>query len=186
MTVDLRLLDDWIDDDGWPDMPCPACEHGTLNVELIKTVESMKSQIAQVHPDWDPDWIDGGFHGSLRCQAKGCREPMTIAGDYRVGYSDTTYEANQRGAGAQYRLRYARPAFMLLRAPVKAPQDVVDAVAVAAKSLWLDPSASANGLRRSVELLLTRYKIRQVYIYKHKRKSYTTHRRIEMLHRKAS
>lgn len=67
MAADLRELDAWIDEDEWPEMLYPVCRQGTLNAEKIKTVESRVSQLAQADEDWDP-WIEGGFHGNLRCQ----------------------------------------------------------------------------------------------------------------------
>ena len=110
-------------------MACPVCKEGELSVVKIESVETAESEMLHDHSDWEPDWIGGGFHGVLKCNRGDCDERMVVSGDYRVQYVEVPGEKGHVVPTEQYRLRFSRPAFVLLEAPETTPDDVVEAVA---------------------------------------------------------
>ena len=178
MAQDLRLLDDWVQKSTWPHVACPACGIGYLAPDSFITVQSAASSRAQDHEGWEPEWIHGTFHGTLRCGVPRCGEPVSIAGDYKV---DAVLAAGGGWYGQYddyFRLRFAIPAPPLLIAPSKTPESVRLAVRAASALLWTDPAAAGNRLRFAIEELLTAEGMRRFINKNGRRTRLTTHARI--------
>lgn len=183
VAQNLRLLDAWVTAEGWPYVACPYCADGHLAIEKITTVESEKSSRSRGHPDWDPTWIEGVFHGTLKCALPNCGEHVTVAGEYAV---DVDTDEAGYGTFAEFlRLRYCQPPLQVAVLPDGTPDEVKAAVVAASAVLWVDPGAAANRLRFAIEELLTARGIRRYETRGGSRFRLSTHKRIQEFKKKA-
>ncbi len=146
-----------------PSLPCPTCTLGRVRAKKygIKFPESSKSYSLRENAqeedyDWEPDWMNGAFFGTLACDSKSCNEVVVIAGDWKVqerlGPRGRWHGAYETRAF----LRFATPTFLLIDSlPVKTPKVVGERIKEASAVLWVDPNAAGNRLRLAVEDLLT-------------------------------
>lgn len=179
MNTDLQAFDGWFKDNEWPAAPCPVCKLGQLapaGDDAVQTVKSAASDRARDHPDWDPEWINGYFHGVLRCNRPGCKETCVVTGEYKVAYS----------AHGEYdellRLRHALPPLPLVVTPKDTPVDVEARLTEASYVIWDDPASSANALRRCVEAILDDQNVNKTVLTKKRtRQRLTTQQRIVLL-----
>lgn len=185
MSDDLHLLADWVQHDNWPSPLCPVCRVGRLAVDGISDVLSAESANSQDDPAWEPEWQAGFFHGSLRCQRRGCREVVIVAGEMKTEELLPEGNGPYRGAtyGSLHRLRFALPALPIAALPPECPPRIQELMDGCSQVLWRDPPAAANRLRFAVEELLTLQRIRRSIVKNHKRHKLTTHARIELLKR---
>lgn len=82
---DLRVLAEKFTEGRWPDMLCPTCTKGALtpvDTRPMEQVESAESFEAHDDENWDPGWINGTFHGELRCNRRGCGDSVLVVGTY--------------------------------------------------------------------------------------------------------
>lgn len=179
MPQDLRLLARWVTKDGWPQVTCPVCGDGHLVIEELKEEATAAAKQEQLrHPDWDPTWIRGYFHGQLRCGLGVCKEQVVVAGDYAVDV-DVTEDGRTEYVDF-YILRFAYPPLKLISIPVSTPDKVREAIERAGAVVWTDPGSAANRLRTAIEELLTSYGMRRFVISKaSKRVRLSTHQRID-------
>jgi len=178
VAADLRAFDAWFEERRWPSAPCPQCKLGDLHptsdsIVLESTADSIRHGD---HPNWEPEWIFGFFHGALYCARPVCREIVIVSGQFRVEMgSDGNYQN-------EIRLRYAIPALPLAIPPPNTPPAVVAGLEEASRVVWTDPLSAANGLRRCVEALLDHEKVPKTQLTKQrKRKHLATHVRIGVL-----
>ena len=179
MPDDVRKLGGWLLQGDWPAVSCPNCGLGFVAVDHISTINSAASDRVRDDPDWEPEWLFGHFHGTLRCSRSACYEPIIVSGAYRV---EPIIEEGGRfynEYGSYLRLRYAIPALPIMSVPPATPKVVQDAVVAASRIVWTDPSGAGNRLRVAIEDLLTEYGMRRFINTKGKRKRLSTHDRIQ-------
>ncbi len=175
MAEDLRLLDNWVRADRWPQVACPACRAGYLETDGIDSVASAKTD-REFRATGRPTELAGTFSGLLRCSIPACRETVTVAGEYCVG-ADADDDGMTREF-SYHQLRFALPALRIIWPPPRTPAPVVQAIESAAAVIWLDPSAAANRLRVAIEEVLTHYGMPRFQILNGKRRRLSTHERI--------
>lgn len=175
----LEPLGDWFPSSGWPRMHCPSCHLGGLSPETITTQEAARSETWRSEPAWEADWIEGFFHGTLRCTNPNCRETAVVLGEMKVdALSDPSTNAWYGEYDHFLRLRSILPPLRLIEPPSGTPPAVIGRVDSASLVLWSDPSAAANRLRSAVEELLTARRVRKT---NDKRVRLSTHARIDLL-----
>ncbi len=184
VSHDLEPLSDWIMENRWPTLPCPACHRRTLAPEKLVTQETEQSERWHSEDHWEPEWISGFFHGTFRCANTSCREVAVAVGDMKVDAVFVPGTRNWHGEYGEFLLlRSMLPALPLIDWPDRAPQSVRERVDDASRVLWSDANSAANRLRAAVEELLTAQRIRK---QDDKRKRLSTHARIELLREKKS
>ncbi|KUL73965.1 MULTISPECIES: DUF4145 domain-containing protein [unclassified Streptomyces] len=154
LNRDLRAISKGLSGDhleDWPAIPCPTCTRGVLlpDPDSFVSEESATSRALVNHEAWEPEWIQGGFHGVLTCRKETC-DRVRVIGEMSVDYSSRH--------GEQYEIYWTPtlflPALPLLENRELCPPEVGVRVDAAAKILWLDPSAAANRIRAAVEALM--------------------------------
>lgn len=174
-TQARRMSESFLEDE-WPDLRCPVCRSALLRPgsKSLTTVLSSASEAERDHPDWEPDWIRGSFHGSVHCSDASCATPVMVTGDYEVGYADGPEQY-----GAFFRLRTAYPGPSLAPFSAFTPAEVLVRVVEAEAVALTDASAAAARLRTAVEALMTERKIRKTFLDKNgKRVRLSLHARI--------
>lgn len=146
--------------DAWPRIPCPHCLDGGLAVASILTAEAADSARSASNENWDPTWISGSFHGTLKCSIGDCSGLVAVVGNYRV-----KEKLNSKGLWfGEFeevgKLSFSEPALPIMIVPEGTPGAVIDAIKQAATVLWADPPSAANRLRSAVEVLLTAKRVR--------------------------
>lgn len=144
----------------------------------------MESASLVGHPDWEPCWISGYFHGTLQCARPGCREWVIASGEMRhdiIGDELEYWDGNSWDYWL--RLHYTVPALPIVSSvPDGCPSVVESRILEASRVLWADPSAAANRLRLAIEDVLTARKIKRFTINKNgKRKTLALHNRVDIL-----
>ncbi|MFX0593308.1 DUF4145 domain-containing protein [Melissospora conviva] len=161
MDHPLLPLADWFI--GLPHIFCPTCSRGHLekSTDFTTQLSGQSLREREYAEDWDPDWIRGVFVGILTCSLTHCSERVAIVGDYEVVYMDTRSDASQEYAPwvSRYRLRFARPAPLIVNCPPRTPPTVQNAAMAAATVIWTDPAGAAGRLRVAVEELMTAQRI---------------------------
>lgn len=71
---ELIALSEWFPEDCWPSPPCSKCKIGELRPRAVYPIEAVGPRENSNHPDWDPEWTYGIFHGELRCNRESCGE----------------------------------------------------------------------------------------------------------------
>jgi hypothetical protein len=179
MNDDLPLLADWVRGDNWPSPLCPVCRVGHLVVDHISNVLSARSANSRDDEDWDPEWEFGFFHGTLRCQRRGCREVVIVAGEMKTDLlpDDGRYATY----GPFHRLQFAVPALPIVDLPPECPSRIRELMDGCSQVLWSDPPAAANRLRFAVEELFTLQRINRYTVRNHRRTRLSAHARILLL-----
>lgn len=178
MVKRLSPLAGWFRSTEWADATCPSCQIGYLRADNAVEQESTASLDAHNHEAWEPEWISGYFTCALRCQRVQCREIAVALGVWQV-----REEWDDRGPFhvSYYRLEMTTPPLPILRTPEKCPARVREAVAGAARVVWVDPSAAASRLRVAIELLLDSRRIPRSTTAGGERTSLRLHARIDRL-----
>lgn len=181
MPQDLRLFADRVTRNDWPHVTCPVCLVGYVALDAISEFETMESQGWRADDNWEPDYIEGHFTGTLSCALPSCREVVVVCGTYEVDYVRGPDGGWYGEVDSFYRLKYTSPALPLLAFPDGTPDDVRASAIQAGALVWVDPGAAANRLRTSIENLLTAKKVARFSIdkKKHRRNRLPTHSRIE-------
>lgn len=183
MAINRILWDSEIMDTEIPLWPCPTCKKGrlTLKKDTLKYDENAKSKSFSkktgLNPDiWDPTEQEGRFSALLICEEASCEEIVSISGHFSVGiYEDETdYSAYVN----IFRPDFVRPSPDFFDIPTKTPKDVATEIRNAFDLFWVDPEASANRVRASIEALLNHRKIKRFTIKNQKRTAIALHHRI--------
>ncbi len=141
-----------------PHWICPTC--GKANIapvpDKLMVEETPESQAAHEHINWEPDWIRQRFAGFMQCTSKACGELISISGDTPVSVWEYQDELEHiQKVTNLYIVRSIFPSPIPIKLPNAAPQNIKEAVAVAAALVWASNEASGNQLRQVVELFLT-------------------------------
>jgi Domain of unknown function (DUF4145) len=176
---DLAALSGWFTEAGWPDLTCPTCAVGHLEIGAVNTVRSAESvRMENEYPeDFEPEWYVGHFSGVLTCTLGKCHERLIVVGDWK-----TDELPGQIGGYANFlHLRYVYPRLPIVKCPAGTPDSVRAATEYASEIIWADPSGAANRLRTAIEELLTERKVKRFTINRQgRRERLKTHQRIEL------
>jgi hypothetical protein len=157
MVSDLHALDSWFDSRAWPRVPCPRCGWRlTIDSASITEYESTESVRGAIFDLDIAEW-HGRFYVQVTCDDEDCSERIIMAGVCRyIEDSDDPPDrkAPGRGLHSEYRLEYMSPPPRLMKLSSKVPETVEAGVVLAAKLMWIDPSAAINRLRATLEFLL--------------------------------
>lgn len=137
-----------------PPWPCPTCKRGvfTLHPKALIAKETIESQRAQHHPEWDPDWTSYVFTAWAQCNNPACKEECAIGGtgglepeyDEDGGFSFSTY----------YTPKFCSPMPEIIEIPEKCPNEVKRELRAGFSLFWADRGAAANRVRIALERLL--------------------------------
>ena len=109
------------------------------------------------YDEFDPAERHGQFYTIVPCDDEDCRERVILAGVWRrVRESGRPFDRTDpnQGLRTEYHLEYMSPPPQLMKLSSKVPGVVEAGVILAAKLMWMDPSAAVNRLRASLELLM--------------------------------
>lgn len=157
-----RFAEPFEDGESWPRPVCPTCGDGYVSFGEPETSEDGQSRSLQSERAWEPFWVHGTFRATGQCEKPSCRQEVTVTGTYTVG------DASGRGREWEpdndeyydqysvfYRVEYFSPPLTLLLLPKDSPDQVREALARAAKVIYLDPGLAATAVRAAVERYLT-------------------------------
>lgn len=186
---DMRKLAEKFNGGAWPEVPCPGCSGGTVSPadeNAIVSTETHESISLRDHEAWEPEWIQGYFHGPLRCSRESCKEIVVVAGRYQIDYDDMMTESDYQGPGPKYAsymsVEFFTPPIPLIRASEKLPKSVLELINTASSVLWVDASSAANRVRSAIEELLNLQGVPKTLTDKKgNRRRRTAHQRIELL-----
>ncbi len=172
--------------DRWPALLCASCKLGHLKAGSIGQIETAASASARSHPDWDADWIEGYFHGELRCGRSECKEIAVVAGDYQIGIDPDASKRHDYTYADFLTVRFMLPAPAVMTYPLGTPDSVVKRIDEAVSLLFHDPNASGNRARVAIEHLITqlgiaRFRLQPKPGQRGTRVALSTHNRLQRL-----
>lgn len=164
-----------------PNWICPSCYSGHL--ELVEDhfhfEETKLSESWKAEDDWEPEFINYLFHGTLRC--KNCKDFITFLGKGTVDH-DYLYDQFSREHEEVYMDNfsplYFNPPLKLFKVHEKCPENIANEINDSFKLIWNDLASCANKIRSSLELLMDYQKVNKVFTQSGKRKKLSLHQRI--------
>jgi hypothetical protein len=165
-----------------PDWLCPSCSSGLMKIEpeQFHFEETQLSKSWHGHDNWEPEFIQYRFHGTLKC--KSCGDFVSFLGtggvdhvhyfdeyqnDYTEQYNDIFYPL------------FFNPPLPLFKVHKNCPDDIKNEIEDSFGLFWNDLPSCANKIRTSLEMLMNQQKIKKSFLQGSKRKKMTLHRRIE-------
>lgn len=136
------------------DYRCSNCGDGILSFisnEFHKH-ETSKSKKLRRDDDWEPEWIEYIFTGTLCCQS--CFERYVVSGTGKV-----EEEWNHEEGRVHYDVffpKFFMPVIDLFSIPKQTPEDVTRIIRASFSLAWSDYSAAGNKLRVALELIVSR------------------------------
>lgn len=179
----LRAISKKFTASDWPDILCPECGRGTLEMKKGSLVaeEGARSRSWHALDNWEVEWIYGPFSALLICDRSGCGDKVVVSGKFGVTEKvDEQGRWNGRDYEEVLEPEFFVPTLPLVRPNEKYPESVLDLVNQGGALLWVDPSSAANRVRAAIEELLTLHKIPRSHIGGGKRHYKNTHSRIEL------
>lgn len=152
MSAENRWFNKYVQLDSLPHWLCPACSKGVLR-PAENGFSSYLTALSKRERDleaWQRDWDRWSFSLKLACTL--CAEVVIC-----VGTASVDLDVDERGEMeyVQYlEPRYFHPSLSLVSLPNDVPQECRLAIEEACRLLWASPAASANALRRAVEIFL--------------------------------
>ena len=147
LTRFLRLTD-------FSSFACPACKTHLAVPDERKLVsyQSQASINSQEDEDSSPEWNRGTFSVSLKCSNPLCNQVTICTGEY------DTEEADVEEFGPQYykvfKPKFFLPAIEIFAIPHNLPEQIMSPLLESFSIYWVNPSASGNSLRISLEALM--------------------------------
>ena len=145
-------------DQSFRNWPCPSCKTGNLVIikDSISAVETKESKSDRGHEAWEPDWIDEKFSAFLNCQ--NCGDIVVVSGRrYAATYEDYDRQTGipESFQSEEYLIKCIYPCPPLFEIHKSFPEIVVKELKCAFSSYWADHAACANGMRRTVEAVMS-------------------------------
>jgi hypothetical protein len=123
------------------------------------------------------------FISTVSCNNPKCKERYTITGEISVW--DDSDEEEAPHFIEHYYPRYIFPVLHFFELPEDIPYEVEETLSHSFKLYWIDASACANAIRRTLELILTNNGVKKTELSSsRKKKTLTLHRRIELFETK--
>lgn len=160
----------------FPKLPCPTCQKGVLrilNETIIKKYPGWFENLPDTpeecyNEEGEREYVLSKFHVEdteaeefltsfyLKCDRKQCNEIVATCGITKLlNYGD--YDSNGELIDCSILLYYPRiffPSIRLFEIPTKTPAKIVYELENAFALFWMNPSASGNSVRKTLEILL--------------------------------
>ncbi|HEX3486330.1 MAG TPA: DUF4145 domain-containing protein [Micropepsaceae bacterium] len=144
-------------DQNFPLWPCPACDHGVLQLSggSIKFASSAEIGFAIDEGHLNP-WDDRGvFAATLTCANTACWQGVATLGDFSNDTPDGIYMVPGRGFECRIVRRYVvkaiYPALKLINIPKDISNSIVSPLEQSFGLYWTDPQACATAIRIAIE-----------------------------------
>ncbi len=165
-----------------PDWTCPSCSHGLLKIEKehFHFEETKQSKSWHNHDEWEPEFIQYRFHGTLKC--KNCDDFVSFLGtgglEHIRYYIEFPPEHVER-YDEVFSPKYFHPPLNIFEINEKTPQDIEQEIVDSFGLFWNDLPSCANKIRTSLEMLMNQQKVQKTFMKGGKRIRLTLHKRIE-------
>lgn len=164
-----------------PDWKCPSCGNGLLKIEpnQFHFEETKLSLSWHSHDDWEPEFIQYRFHGTLKCT--NCNDFVSFLGNgsldhvHYYNYQDEYIEDYKE----VFSPTYFDPPLNIIHINPKCPEDIKQEIINSFKLFWNDLPSCANKIRTSLEMLMNQQKVKKTYTRNGSRRNLTLHKRIE-------
>lgn len=164
-----------------PDWTCPYCKKAILKFDTFKSEESALSKSWHSHEDWEPEYIQYSFTGSLNCPS--CNEFVAFLGNGREEFNHYYDEYHKEYIEENYSSftpKFFYPTLQLFKIPDNCPDEIKNVINDSFALFWNDLASCANKIRVSLELLMDEFKIKKTIINRQrKRQRLSLHKRIE-------
>ncbi len=171
--------------DKFPVFLCSTCKIGhILKPKNITEEETGPSKRLHNEEHWDYDRIINRWTALTTCNRQECGEIYIFSGDSYVeedciiGDNDGDYSSNDYYS--VFKIKATYPSIMLFHVPHVYPDAATEELLQSFSLLFSNPSASANALRRSLEIFLTEVNIQKIKVVNGRRKQLSLHDRIKL------
>jgi len=165
-----------------PEWECPCCNNGLLSIETkqFHFEETQLSASWHSEEEWEPEYIQYRFHGTLKC--KNCEDFISFLGrgkvDYNHYYDNIHNEYIEEYIDVFYPM-YFCPPLNIFKIHENCPADIKNEIEDSFSLFWNDLPSCANKIRTSLEMLMNQQNVKKKIIQGGKRISLTLHKRIE-------
>ncbi len=138
-----------------PAWPCPTCSKGSLALvqKSLTFKQTIESQRACRHAEWDPDWISYIFTAWAECQHPPCKERFAIVG---IGGVEPAFGPEGETDWEDFfSPKMCHPMPEIINIPTKCPAEVRAELLAAFALFWSNYAASAGRIRVALECLMT-------------------------------
>ena len=167
-----------------PHWMCPTCGKGLLRQKKDSlTSHEISSSRNHGHEAWEPEWIKYFFQCQLICTNQECKEVVMCSGEGGVDIEQSYDEVGHTHEDWQdyFIPKFFLPHLKLFELPSNCPHSISNAVEESFKLFFASPNAAANYVRKAIEQLLTKQKVKR-YDRKGGKLTYVSlHRRIGLL-----
>ncbi|MEP6935613.1 MAG: DUF4145 domain-containing protein [Nitrospirota bacterium] len=167
-----------------PDWMCPSCSKGVLRIKDTSFFTDERA-LSRDHSyeAWEPEWITNVYSCLLYCTNDKCKEVVASSGSGGVDWSVCEHEHGEPEQVYEdyFHPKYFDPPLRLITVPSSCPENVSIPIEESFRLFFASPSAAANGIRISIEQLLTELKIKRFNLMKGKRRFISLHQRIALL-----
>lgn len=148
-----------------PDYSCPKCNIGLLRIKegSFEEFAELDAKEIQNKHDLEPDWIDYIFHCIFECNNHKCASKVVCTGRGKV---DFDIDIDDYGNQSQEWYSYYQPLFFypnlkLIAIPKDTPADIKKLLNQSFEFFFTSPSAAANLVRISIEVILTDQEVKK-------------------------
>jgi hypothetical protein len=170
-----------------PEWMCPTCNKSLLDlnkqVHHVKQITAIGHEAIE-HESFEPDWITERGVFSLQCQNPRCKEVVSVTalGSVEQHHDPRVPYEYQKGPqyGTRFKPTYFDPPLLFFPIMESVPELVRTAILESFALVWSHPDSAGNAIRRSIENLLTHFRVpRRFRSKKNKMEVYSLHARIE-------
>ena len=167
-------------EDKLPAWNCPSCFTGLFQLSNFKFAETSQSVQWRKRPEWEPEYIQYTFSGSLVCIK--CGEFVAFSGngfERFVNNYDNINDEYFEDNFSEFTPTNFFPPLQIFQINSNCPENIKQLLNDSFSLFWIDLNSCANKIRISLELLMDYLKVRKTVIDKNgKRKKITLHNRI--------
>lgn len=154
-----------------PNWSCPKCNEGILvPIKNCFIVHEEGTSILEStnYPDFPHENKRFRYSLTLRCNNNACKELVISCGS---GYGVIEYNTELKKGfyDEKFIPEYFSPTVLLFIIPKSCPNRITEQIISSFKLFFVDPSASANYVRKAVEEILTNERVKRYTISKRKR-----------------
>ena len=172
--------------DSIPDWYCPTCGKRLLKLleDTLLFKETLESRVKRDRrEDWYPDEEQYVYTCMFECSNERCKQIVASSG--RGGVQEIPHQTREGKVQVEF-IDYFEPKVFIpplkiIDIPYDTPKSVRNELQYSFGLYFVDPGASANHARASLELLLNELKIKRFRIRQHKRIRLSLHERIGLL-----
>lgn len=161
MSVNRSVWNTRFPRERFPGLPCPRCAPGKLKLvpATLAVLEPAYSVRQHNDEDFEPDWVEGRFAATMRCDEAQCGEFVNAIGDTKWVETYIDDEDGYVGPAIEEVLSPSAmfPAPSLFRITAKVPRTVADQLNLAFQLFWADIPSCVGRLRTAVEIMLNEH-----------------------------